>query len=161
MDWSLSQIVVPMGRTQELWEKYHNTSGHMGVAKIEALLRKAFYWPGMTTNLQECASTCASGVQQKRGPLVPILTSYPLETVSINDLSLGRHGDTYPYLLVMTDLFSKYGWAVSTKDQTAKVLGGSTWSRRVLGELHPDFDIYLTFKTSNYRFVCQKCTAAS
>lgn len=117
---SHSQIVVPTSKTHELWKKYH-TLGHMGVAKMEALLRKAFYWPGMTTDLQEWASKCASCVQQKRGPeerapLVPILTSYPLETVSIDYLSLGRHDDTYPYLLVMNDLITKYGWAVPTKD---------------------------------------------
>lgn len=67
---SLSKIMVPMSKTHELWEKYHNTSGHMGVAKMEALLRKAFYWQDMTTNLQEWASKCVSCVQQKRGPEV-------------------------------------------------------------------------------------------
>ncbi|KAF3854248.1 hypothetical protein F7725_022303, partial [Dissostichus mawsoni] len=41
---NLSQIVVPTGKTQELWEKYHQASGHMGIAKIDALLRKTFYW---------------------------------------------------------------------------------------------------------------------
>ncbi|XP_062416225.1 uncharacterized protein LOC134107905 [Pungitius pungitius] len=44
---SLHQIVVPMDKTQKLWEKYHNASGHMGIAKIEGLLRKTFYWPRM------------------------------------------------------------------------------------------------------------------
>lgn len=53
--------------------------------------------------------------------------SYPLETVSIDFLSLGRHGDTYPYLLVITDLFSKYGWAVPTKDQTAATTAWALW----------------------------------
>ncbi|KAF3836716.1 hypothetical protein F7725_004180 [Dissostichus mawsoni] len=33
-------------QTQELWEKYHQASGHMGIAKIDALLRKTFYWRG-------------------------------------------------------------------------------------------------------------------
>lgn len=65
---SHSQIVVPTSKTHELWEKYHNTSGHMGMAKMEALLRKAFYWPGMTTDLQEWASKCVSCVQPQ-GPL--------------------------------------------------------------------------------------------
>ncbi|TDG99373.1 hypothetical protein EPR50_G00193660 [Perca flavescens] len=129
---SLHQIVVPTDRTHKLWEKYHNASGHMGIAKIEGLLRKAFYWPRMGADLQEWASKCPTCTQQKRGPevrapLVPILTSYPLETVSIDYLSLGRHGDTYPYLLVITDLFSKYGWAVPTKDKTAATTTRALW----------------------------------
>lgn len=109
---SLYQIVVPKGKTYQLWEKYHNASGHMGVAKVEGLLRKTFFWPGMGVDLQDWTSKCAICTQQKRGPevrapLVPVLMSYPLETVSIDFLSLGRHGDTYPYLLVITDLFEK------------------------------------------------------
>lgn len=129
---SLYQIVVPKDKTHKLWEKYHTASGHMGMAKIEGLLRKTFYWPGMGADLQEWASKCAICTQQKRGPevrapLVPILASYPLETVSIDYLSLGRHGDTYPYLLVITDLFSKYGWAVPTKDQTAATTARALW----------------------------------
>lgn len=120
---TLAQIVVPETKTRELWEKYHNTSGHMGTAKMEALLRRSFYWPGMTTNIQEWTSKCASCVQQKKGPevrapLAPIVTSYPLETVAIDYLSLGRHGDTYPYLLVM---------AVPTKDQTAATTTRVLW----------------------------------
>ena len=52
--------MVPVSKTYELWKKYHDTFGHMGVAKMEALLRRAFYWPGMTTYLQEWASQCAN-----------------------------------------------------------------------------------------------------
>ena len=95
-------------------------------------MRRTFYWPGLATDLQEWTSQCARCVQQKRGPevrvpLVPIFTSYPMETVSIDYLSLGRHGDTYPYLLVITDLFSKYGWAIPTKDQTAATTTRVLW----------------------------------
>lgn len=37
---TLSQIMVPTSKTHELWKKYQNASSHMGVAKIQALLRK-------------------------------------------------------------------------------------------------------------------------
>lgn len=129
---TLAQIVVPRSKTRDLWEQYHRTSGHMGVAKIEALLRKTFYWPGMGSDLQDWTSTCFHCLQHKSGlevraPLVPILTSYPLETVAVDYLSLGRPADTYPYLLVITDLFSKYGWAVPTKDQTAATTVHALW----------------------------------
>ena len=83
----------------------------------------------MGTDLQTWASNCASCTQQKKGPevrapLVPILTSYPLEIVSIDYLSLGRHGDTHPYLLVMTDLFTKW---IPTKDQTVATTARVLW----------------------------------
>ncbi|KAJ8396139.1 hypothetical protein AAFF_G00022120 [Aldrovandia affinis] len=39
------------------------------------------------------------------------------EVVTLDYLSLGRPRNCYPYLLVLTDLFSQYGWAVLVKDQ--------------------------------------------
>ena len=79
----------------------------MNAVKVEALLRTFFFWPGMSADVQSWTSTCESCTQQKKGPevkvpLVPILTSYPLEIVSNDLLSLGCQGDADPYLLVMT-----------------------------------------------------------
>lgn len=54
---SLSQIMVPPSKTHELWERYHKTSGHIGVVKMEALLRRSFYWQGITTDLCELFPT--------------------------------------------------------------------------------------------------------
>ncbi|KAF7642910.1 hypothetical protein LDENG_00248420 [Lucifuga dentata] len=45
--------------------------------------------------------------------------SYPFEVVGVDYFSLGRPEDAYPYILVMTDLFSKYALAVPVKDQSA------------------------------------------
>lgn len=42
-----------------------------------------------------------------------------VEDLAVNFLSLGRPEDRYPYILVMTNLFSKYAVAVPTKDQSA------------------------------------------
>lgn len=56
---------------------------------------------------------------ETRAPLQPIQCSYPFEIVALDDLSLGRPADAYPYILVMTDLFSRYAVAVPTRDQTA------------------------------------------
>lgn len=54
-----------------------------------------------------------------RAPLQSISSSYTVEVVALAYLSLGQLNDIYPYILVMTDLFSKYSVAVPTKDQTA------------------------------------------
>lgn len=45
--------------------------------------------------------------------------SYPLEVVALDFLSLSRPSDTYQNVLVMTDMFTRYAWAVPTRDQTA------------------------------------------
>lgn len=62
---------------------------------------------------------CAKAGPEVRASLTPILISYPFEVVGVDSLCLGRPDDRYPYILVMTDLFSKYALAVPTKDQSA------------------------------------------
>lgn len=127
------QILVPSPSTQSLWEKYHTSLGHLSAGRTEAALRRGFYWPRLGGDVRRWIMECPQCVQRKpgpevRAPLVPIITSYPLETVAIDYLALGRPGDTYPYLLVMTDLFSRYGWAVPTKDQTAETTVKALWT---------------------------------
>ncbi|KAK1887887.1 Gypsy retrotransposon integrase-like protein 1 [Dissostichus eleginoides] len=102
---NLSQIVVPTGKTQELWEKYHQASGHMGIAKIDALLRKTFYWVGMGTDLQTWASNCVSCTQQKKGPeLLPAHRRDRTGSVpSCSSSSPRRRSDRNgPFLLLLT-----------------------------------------------------------
>lgn len=127
------QILVPGSATQGLWGSYHASLGHLSAGRIEAALRRGFYWPRLGEDVRRWTAECPQCVQRKPGPevkapLAPITTSYPLETVAIDYLSLGRPGDTYPYLLVMTDLFSRYGWAVPTKDQTAETTVRALWT---------------------------------
>lgn len=61
-----------------------------------------------------------------QGPLVPITTSCPLELLAMDFLKLPLSKDGHQYVLVVTDHFSKYAWAIPTRDQsvttTAKVL---------------------------------------
>lgn len=63
--------------------------------------------------------------------MIPISTIYPFEVVGVDYLSLGCPGDLYPYIQVITDLFSKFALAVPTKDQsadtTAKALCNQTF----------------------------------
>uniref|UniRef100_A0A3B3H496 Integrase catalytic domain-containing protein n=1 Tax=Oryzias latipes TaxID=8090 RepID=A0A3B3H496_ORYLA len=78
----------------------------------------------MTEEVKAWTESCPQCVCSKTGPdtrapLVPIQTSYPFEVIGMDYLSLGRPEDRYPYILVITDLFSKYAVAVPTKDQTA------------------------------------------
>lgn len=93
----------------------------------------------MTLDVQEWTDTCLQCVCTKAGPevrtlLMSITTSYPFEVVGLDYLSLGRPEDRYPYILVLTDLFSKYALAVPTKDQSA-----NTTARTLYGSLIQTF----------------------
>uniref|UniRef100_A0A8C6UUI6 Gypsy retrotransposon integrase-like protein 1 n=1 Tax=Neogobius melanostomus TaxID=47308 RepID=A0A8C6UUI6_9GOBI len=104
----------------------------MGANRIEASLRRSFFWPHMGEDVRKWTTQCTSCCEHKAGPevrapLQPIQSSYPLETVAIDFLSLGNPQSPYPYVLVMTDLFSRFGWAVPTKDQTAVTTAQALW----------------------------------
>uniref|UniRef100_A0A3B4ZGR3 Integrase catalytic domain-containing protein n=1 Tax=Stegastes partitus TaxID=144197 RepID=A0A3B4ZGR3_9TELE len=88
----------------------------------------------MAQDVKEWTETCLQCVCAKAGPevrapLVSTSTSYSFEVVGVDYLSLGCPDDRYPYVLVMTDLFSKHALAVPTKDQSAN----TTLSRHLRG----------------------------
>lgn len=118
------QVLIPEKTSRETWEAYHQSMGHPSADRTLATLQQRCYWPGMTRDVKEWTATCPLCVLTKTGPevrvpLVPITTTYPFEVVGMDYLSLGRQEDRYPYILVMTDLFSKYALAVPTRDQSA------------------------------------------
>lgn len=65
--------------------------------------------------------------QEAKAPLVPMLPKAPLHIVGMDFLTLGRPTDRFQNILVVTDLLTKYAWAIPTLDQTA-----ATTTARVL-----------------------------
>lgn len=127
-----SQILVPKTSAKALWQEYHERGGHPSAERTFAILQRRYFWSGMRRDSAAWADACPHCILYKAGPearapLVPIETSYPFQMVGIDFLSLGRPGDTYPYLLVMTDLFSKFAIVVPTKDQTAATTAKAVW----------------------------------
>lgn len=59
--------------------------------------------------------------------MVPINAKAPLHIVAMDFLTLGRPMDRYQNILVVTDLFTKYAWAIPTLDQTANTTATALW----------------------------------
>lgn len=127
------QVIVPVDYTRGLWAEYHHAAGHSSAEKVLSILRRRFFWPKMSKEVQAWTRECYSCQVNKAGPhtrapLESIKTSYPWEVVGLDYLALGRPGDTYPYILVMTDLFSRYALAAPTKDLTAATTVKVLWA---------------------------------
>uniref|UniRef100_A0AAY5L9X8 Gypsy retrotransposon integrase-like protein 1 n=1 Tax=Esox lucius TaxID=8010 RepID=A0AAY5L9X8_ESOLU len=119
------QILCPATRCQEVWKKHHEATAHAGVERTLTHLRQHFFWPCMEEEVRGFHSGCVTCSLHKdrtepRAPLNPIPVSYPLEIIALDFLSLSRPNDTYQNILVMIDMFTRYAWAVPTRDQTAK-----------------------------------------
>lgn len=79
----------------------------------------------MQTQVQQYHSLCPRYQVQKvdsapKAPLKPFTVSYPFEVIELDFLTLGRPNDSYQNILVMTNMFTRYAWAIPTRDQTAK-----------------------------------------
>lgn len=65
--------------------------------------------------------------KEVRAPLVPMRPRAPLHIVGVDFLTLGRPADRFQNILVATDLFTKYAWAIPTLDQTATTTATALW----------------------------------
>uniref|UniRef100_A0A8C7YMG5 Gypsy retrotransposon integrase-like protein 1 n=1 Tax=Oryzias sinensis TaxID=183150 RepID=A0A8C7YMG5_9TELE len=118
------EVLIPKQETRDIWRTYHEDMGHPSSERTYMAIRQRCYWPGMSQDIGVWTDSCTQCIINKAGPsgrapLHPICTSYPFEVVGVDYLSLGRPSDRYQYILVITDLFSKYAIAVPTKDQAA------------------------------------------
>ncbi|XP_049897830.1 uncharacterized protein LOC126388653 [Epinephelus moara] len=121
----LCRKVCPSARCEEVWRRVHEAAANAGVDRTLARLRLRFYWAGMEGEVRQFHQGCVACSPQRervepRAPLNPISVSYPLEVVGLDFLSLGRPTDTYQNILVATDLFTRFAWAIPTHDQTAQ-----------------------------------------
>ncbi|KAG1936037.1 interleukin-1 receptor accessory protein-like 1-A [Pimephales promelas] len=129
---TVHQVVVPEGQVSELLNAYHTHTGHQGQERTLSLLRRYFHWPRMEKKVEEFVQSCPRCTlfkrrKEVRAPLVPLRPKAPLHIVGIDFLTLGRPTDRFQNILVMTDLFTKYAWAVPTVDQTAVTTANALW----------------------------------
>ncbi|XDV48519.1 hypothetical protein PO909_017918 [Leuciscus waleckii] len=159
---TLSQIVVPQTQVQSLLEAYHSQMGHQGQERTLSLLRRSFYWPQMEASVHQFIQRCARCTLRKtrpndRAPLVPVVPKAPLHILATDFLTLGRPTDRYQNILVLTDLFTKYAWAI-TVDQTALTTARALWNNVIQSFGCPEVlhsDQGPNFESAVIRELCQ------
>ncbi|XP_042565499.1 uncharacterized protein LOC116223288 isoform X2 [Clupea harengus] len=92
------QIVVPLSERQSVWETLHTSAGHLGTERTLYALRRRFYWPRMERCNQEWVAACERCSLRKartegRAPLVPIVTSAPLEVLGFRRSAASCRGE--------------------------------------------------------------------
>ena len=121
---NLDQLVIPECYRLEILTNLHDNVGHPGRERTLALLRERFYWPRMSIDVENHVLKCGRCLRRKtnvhsRAPLVNITTTYPLEMVCMDYLTL-EPAKGISNVLVITDHFTKFAMAIPTKNQTAK-----------------------------------------
>ena len=121
----IEQLVVPECYRSDILKGLHTDIGHPGIERCTRLIRERFFWPGMSNDIEEWIKKCDRCLRRKaatniRAPLMNVNTSYPLELVCFDFLSLESSKGGFSSILVITDHYTKFAMAIPTKNQTAK-----------------------------------------
>ena len=124
---NLKQCLLPFVLMKKVMESLHDQMGQQFIERTQNLVRKRCYWPRMMVEVEECCNTCDRCTLAKmsttriRTPVSSLLATKPLEILAIDFTVLEPAFDGRENVLVMTDVFSKFTVAISTKDQKAKL----------------------------------------
>lgn len=148
------QLVLPEELRSSVLHSLHNDMGHLGIDRTLDLVRTRFYWPRMSTAVEQKVKTCDRCTRRKCAPekaagLVNITTSRPLELVCMDFLSLEPDSSNTKDILVMTNHFTKFAIALPTPNQKAKTVAKCLWDHfivhygipeRLHSDQGPDFE---------------------
>lgn len=118
------QLVLPTSFRNSALTSLHDESGHLGFDKTYALVRDRFFWPGMKTEVEKYCKTCdrcavRKTLPKKTAPMLHLQSSNPLDLVCIDFLTIKPDSRNVCNVLVVTDHFTRYAQAYTTKDQKA------------------------------------------
>ena len=136
------QIILPCRYKEAVYKELHMNMIHLGADRTLQLIRERFYWPGMEEEVRYFISnlcTCAGQKKppiQGQAPLLPIITSSPLEVVGVDFLHLEKSSGGFEYMLLLTDHFIRYTQTYPTKNKAAK-----TASNHLYNDFIPRFGI--------------------
>ena len=123
------QLIVPKSRRAEVMEMHHSipSAAHLDAKRTMERIKNGFYWPGMKVSVTEFCRLCDScaarkpSPKQNKAPMGHISSGAPMEKVCIDILGpLPLTRQKHKYILVITDIFTKWTEAVPLPDQEAR-----------------------------------------
>lgn len=121
----IKQLVVPAPLQRSVYDSQHEHGGHFGEKSTLTLMRRSYYWPNMSKDVQGWISQCKRCTLAKdvfpriRAPMTCSNVTAPLEVLAMDYTQLEMSSGGYENVLVLTDMFTRFTVAVPTKNQTA------------------------------------------
>ena len=118
-------FIAPECMKSSILESVHDHSGHQGIERTLASLKKHFFWVGMQDDVKQWVNSCERCVVAKapiptiKPPIKNLKAARPLEIVAMDFTMLEMSSDGRESVLVLSDVFTKFTLAVPTKDQKA------------------------------------------
>ena len=128
------QLVLPKAIHKQALRRLHDEVGNLSRDRTLDLVRQRFYWPSLSKHVEDYLRNCKQCVKRKAhnpppAPLVPINVSEPMGLLAMDFLSLETGKGGYENILVVTDAFTKFSWAFSTRTQKATTVVKLLWER--------------------------------
>lgn len=149
------QLVVPKSHRAAAMKGVHEDLFHTHLDDCLKQARLRFFWPYMKKDLERKVKRCERCMRSKartqKAPMNSITTTFPLELLSIDFLTIEVKGRKQN-ILVILDHFTKFAAAFCTVDQTAKVVAKTLWTnffmmygfpKRILSDQGRDFESQL------------------
>lgn len=121
----INQLVLPEVYRDIALVGLHDEAGHQGRDRTMSLVKSRFYWPGMDGDIEKYVKNCPRCIRRKAqgttaAKLVVVESTFPMDLVCMDFLSLEMSAGGYENILVITDHFTRYAQAIPTKNQSAK-----------------------------------------
>ena len=120
------QLILPSKLKPLVYNELHVNMGHLGIDRTTELIKSRFYWPLMDDDIKYFVTKICPFVRRKNPHIIKaaamqsISTSEPLEIISMDFLHLDKSSGGYQYLLVVTDLFTKFTQFYVTRNKEGK-----------------------------------------
>ena len=129
------QLVIPPSHRDLAMAGIHEELAHSGSQTTIRLAKQRFFWPFMASMIEAKCKSCERCIRRKALPdkagMESIRTSYPLQLVCMDFLSIEPDNKGVKDVLVVTDHFTKYALAIPTKNQTARVVADALWENLI------------------------------
>ena len=120
---TVSQLVFP-----EIYRDFVLTdddAGHQGRDRTTSLVKSRFYWPGMDGDIEKKVRNCPSCIRRKTkdktaANLVVVESTYPMELVCMDFLSLGMSSGGHEHIFGHNGPFYSPRTGVSDKKLNSK-----------------------------------------
>ena len=163
------QAVVPASMRDEILYQLHDSplsGGHFAVEKTMSRIKQRFWWSGLRPSVEKyiakctrCAAWSTAG-KTRKASLQTIDAKAPFSIVAagiLGPVTLAKKSQAR-YILVISDLYTKYAVAVPLKDMTSKIVATSLVEELILRFGAPDTwhtDQGTNFNSEVMKDICQ------
>ena len=148
------QSIIPKEMRNEILYQLHDSpmsGGHFGVEKTLARIKQRFWWPSLKTSVEKhlancdrCAARSTAGIKRK-AELQTFSVHGAFRTMAadiLGPVTIARKSRAR-YILVMSDLFTKYAVTVALQDMTAATVANAILDEWIMKFGAPDVIILI------------------